>query len=288
MNNISASTKRAATVRTEYLEVGGVRYAYRELKPKQADDSMPIVCLHRFKGTLDDWDPGFVGELARNRHVILFSDRGVGTSTGDPASSVDEKADNAAEFIRALGYSQVDVLGFSMGCFIAQALAMNHPKLVRKAVLIGSGGGGNAETAPPTDIVFGIALRTDYTFEDVRYLFFAEGREAETKAYMERRASRTTDVEPPVTQAVIEKMVGLILEFMEGRSGHFARLKEVKHPVLIINGDRDPFFPAKNMFLLYRELANAQLLMYPNTGHGVHQQHPTEVADKIEYFLQTA
>ncbi|MGO6984255.1 alpha/beta fold hydrolase [Rhizobium leguminosarum] len=282
------STEQAATAPTKYVDVGSARYAYRELRPDNANDQTPILFCHRFRGTLDDWDPGFVDELAKTRHVILFSDRGVGSSTGDAATSVDEKARNAAEFARAIGYSKVDVLGFSMGCFVCQALAINEPDLVRKVINIGSGGGGNAETAPPTDIVFGIALHPEYTFEDIRYLFFAEGREEETQAYIDRRASRTTDREPLVTPAVIEKMVGLIGDFMEGRSGHYAKLKHVKHPVLIVTGDRDPFFPLKNMWLLYRELENSQLLCFPNSGHGPHQQHPVEVAERIEYFLSNS
>jgi pimeloyl-ACP methyl ester carboxylesterase len=176
-----------------------------ELGPHNPAESTPILFLHRFRGTLDDWDPGFVDELAKTRHVILLSDQGIGTSTGTAATSVDEKARNAAEFARALGYSTIDVLGFSMGGFVCQAIAINDPKLVRKVVVIGSAAGGNPEAAPPTDIVFDIALHPQYTFDDLRYLFFAEGRDEETRAYIERRASRTVDQEPPVTPDTISK-----------------------------------------------------------------------------------
>lgn len=277
----------AASVSTKFVEVNGVRFAYRELGPVDPADKTPILFLHRFRGTLDDWDPGFVDELAKTRHVILFSDAGIGSSTGTAATSVDEKARNAAQFARALGHSSIDVLGFSMGGFICQAIAIQEPKLVRRVIIIGSGPGGNAETAPPTDIVFGIALHPQYTFEDNRYLFFAEGRDKETQAYLDRRASRVSGHEPPVGEDVIEKMVGLIGAFMQGQTGHYAQLKDLHQPVLIISGDRDPFFPIKNSWLLYRELSNVQLAVYPKAGHGPHQQHPTEVARHIEQFLTT-
>jgi pimeloyl-ACP methyl ester carboxylesterase len=271
-------------IETKYVEVDEVRYAYRELGPARPVDTTPLVFLHRFRGTLDDWDPAFVDAVAEERHVILFSDAAVGSSTGTPATSVDEKARNAASFVRALGHATVDVLGFSMGGFVAQALAVAEPGLVRKVVLIGTGPGGNAETDPPTDIVFEIALRDDYAFEDVRYLFFTEGREAETQAYIERSALRT-DREPLVSASTVQAMVGLILDFMGGKTDHYARLGELRQPVLIVNGDDDHFFPLKNEWLLYRELPDAQLAIYPRAGHAPHQQHPEAVAAQVNRFL---
>jgi len=275
---------RSVEIETKYVEVDGVRYAYRELDADQAVDTTPLVFLHRFRGTLDDWDPAFVDAVAEHRHVILFSDAAVGSSTGSPATSVDEKAQNAASFVRALGHDVVDVLGFSMGGFVAQAVAMQEPTLVRKVVLIGTAGGGNPETDPHTDIVFEIALKPEYAFEDVRYLFFAEGRETETQAYIERQALRT-DREPLVTPETIQAMAGLILDFMGGKTDHYARLGELRQPTLIINGDDDHFFPVKNEWLLYRELADAQLAIYPQAGHAPHQQHPEAVAAQVIRFL---
>jgi pimeloyl-ACP methyl ester carboxylesterase len=282
---MSKVAERAATTPTKHIEIGNVRYAYRELRPENPVDKTPVLFLHRFRGTLDDWDPLFVDELAKTRHTILFSDQGIGSSTGEAATSVDEKARNAATFARALGHSSTDVLGFSMGGFVCQAIALQEPSLVRKVVVIGSGPGGNPETAPPTDIVFDIALHPQYSFEDVRYLFFTEGRDEETKAYIERRASRIAGQEPVVTPAVIGKMVDLIAAFMQGQTGHFAKLKNLHQPVLIVSGDRDPFFPFKNIWILYRELPNAQLSVFPQAGHGPHQQHPVEVAGQVERFL---
>ena len=189
-------------------------------------DKTPVLFLHRFRGTLDDWDPLFVDELAKTRHTILFSDQEIGSSTGNAATSVDEKARNAAAFARALGYSSIDVLGFSMGGFVCQAIALLEPKLVRKVVLIGTGPGGNPEAAPPTDIVFDIALRPQYSFEDVRYLFFTEGRDKETQAYIDRRASRSSGQEPVVTPEVIGKMVEAHRRVHARENRPFRRIEE--------------------------------------------------------------
>jgi pimeloyl-ACP methyl ester carboxylesterase len=278
------TTYRSVSIPTEYLEVGGVRYAYRELGKAEHGGSTPLVFLHRFRGTLDDWDPAFIDAVAEHRHVILFSDAAVGSSTGTPATTVDEKASNAVEFIRAFGLDKVDVLGFSMGGFVAQAVAMAAPTLVRSVILVGTGPGGNAETDPHTDIVFEVALRPEYAFEDVRYLFFAEGRDEETQAYIDRNQLRT-DREPLVRPETIQAMAGLILDFMGGKTDHYSRLSEIIQPTLIISGDDDHFFPVKNQWLLYRQLPDAQLAVYPQAGHGPHQQHPDLVAAQVARFL---
>src|SRR5438552_11956223 len=226
INDEGETMSNATNVETKHLKVGDVSYAYRELRPTNLADPTPVVFLHRFRGALDDWDPAFVDELAKTRHVILFSDAAIGSSTGTAAKSVDEKARNAASFARKLGYEQIDVLGFSMGGFVCQAIAIQEPKLVRKVIVIGTGPGGNAETAPPTDIVFGIALKETYALEDNRYLFFAEGRDRETQAYMDRLAVRK-DREPVVGPQVIGTLVELISAFMGGLTDHYARLKQL-------------------------------------------------------------
>jgi pimeloyl-ACP methyl ester carboxylesterase len=118
--------------------------------------------------------------------------------------------------------------------------------------------------------VFGIALKETYAFEDIPYLFFAEGREQETQAYIDRMGIRK-DRETVVGAQVISAMVESVSAFMEGKTDHYSRLGQLKQPVLIISGDRDPFFPLKNTWLLYRELVNAQVAVYPLDGHAPHQ-----------------
>lgn len=289
MSSASSTTASydAVSVPTRHLEVDGVRYAYRELGPAAPADPTPLVFLHRFRATLDDWDPALVNAVAAHRTVILFSDAAVGSSTGVPAKDVDEKAASAASFIRAKGLGQADVLGFSMGGFVAQAIAIHEPELIRKVVLVGTGPGGNPETDPHTNIVFEIALHPEYTFEDTRYLFFSEGRDAETQASIDRINLRA-DREPLVAAETIQAMGELIMAFMSGHSGHYSLLGQLHQPTLIVSGDDDHFFPVKNQWLLYREIPHAQLAVYPLAGHAPQHQHPAEVAAQVGHFLATA
>lgn len=266
------------------LEAGDVTYAYREFGSAGAADRVPLLLLQRFRGTLDDWDPAFIEALAEDRRVIVFSNAGVGSSSGSVSDSIAGMAEHAARFVQARGLSQVDVLGWSMGGFVAQALALDEPALVRNLVLLGTGPGGNPESAPPAEPVFEYALRPTYGFDEHLYLFFAPGWEDQTQASIDRIAAGSGG-EPVPGEDVVQTQAGAIQAFMGGETGHFARLGELSQPSLVVSGDRDPFFPMKNVWLLYRELPQARLSVFPNAGHAPHHQHPAEVASLVGEFL---
>src|SRR6266496_2014973 len=141
----AVATSRTAPTRT--IGVRGTQFAYREFGPRTG---VPLVMLHHFTAVLDDWDPRVIDGIAAERHVIAFDNRGVGASGGSVPHTIDEMAEDAVAFIHALGYDHVDLLGFSLGGGIAQVIALNHPELVRKAILAGTGprGGGGIEKMP--------------------------------------------------------------------------------------------------------------------------------------------
>src|SRR6266536_5196414 len=143
----TAATTTSRTATTETIDVGGTPFAYRELGPR---GGIPLVFLHHFTAVLDDWDPRVIDGIAAHRHVITFDNRGIGATGGKVPHTLDEMAADAVAFIRALGYEQVDLLGFSLGGGIAQVIALDHPKLVRRAILAGTGprGGGGIEKMP--------------------------------------------------------------------------------------------------------------------------------------------
>src|SRR5437879_6925828 len=116
------------TAPTQFVEANGIRFAYRHFGKL---DGVPLVFNQHFTGTMDHWDPAVTDGLATEREVILFNNAGVSSSSGEVPTSVEEMAANAAAFIRALGLARVDVLGFSLGGFVAQALTLAKPGLVR-------------------------------------------------------------------------------------------------------------------------------------------------------------
>ena len=140
----TAATTTWRTAPTRTINVGGTPFAYRELGPRTG---VPLVFLHHFTAVLDDWDPRVIDGIAAKRHVIAFDNRGIGASGGSVPHTIDEMAADAVAFIRALGYDQVDLLGFSLGGGVAQVITLEHPELVRRVILAGTGpaGGGGIE-----------------------------------------------------------------------------------------------------------------------------------------------
>ena len=143
------------TVPTQFVEANGIRFAYRRFGKTEG---VPIVMNIHFRGTMDHWDPAVTDGLAKDREVILFDNAGISSSSGEVPSSIEQMAANAAAFIRAIGLTQVDVLGFSIGGLVAQQLTLTEPELVRRLILVGTGprsGEGMASLTPESQQIFG-------------------------------------------------------------------------------------------------------------------------------------
>src|SRR5215207_8158663 len=172
------------------ITADGVTYAYRELGPK---GGIPVVFFVHLAATLDNWDPRIVDPIAKTRHVITFDQRGVGASTGQVPNSIEAMADHAYTFIRALGFDKIDIFSFSLGGFIAQALVVKHPELVRKLILTGTGPAGGKDIDKVAGITYWDMLRATLTRSDPKeFLFFnrnATGKAA-AKAFVKRLEER--------------------------------------------------------------------------------------------------
>src|SRR5215203_2268683 len=201
---------------TRTFTAGGTTYAYRELGPK---GGVPVVFFVHLAATLDNWDPCIVDPIARNRHVIAFDNKGVGASTGQVPDSVEAMADDAYAFIRALGLDKIDIFSFSLGGFIAQALVVKRPELVRKLVLTGTGPAGGKDIDKVVGLTYYDILRAALTRSDAKeFLFFnrnATGKPA-AKAFIKRLQERTVDRDAPITVKALRTQLNAIKRW--GRS----------------------------------------------------------------------
>ena len=269
------------TAPTHFVEVNGDRFAYRRWG-NTATDQPPLFFLQHVRGGMDHWDPLMTDGLAAGREVILFNGRGVASSSGQPRTRIEDMADDAAAVIRALGLSQVDVLGFSLGGFQAQDLTRRHPDLVRKLMLLGTGPrGGNPDSEP------GVAERAPRpipTVDDFLYLFFGRSEAAKLagRAFWERRHQRK-DQDPPSSPAVMYAQIEANVLHLPRLSEDdpFAHLRDIKQPTFILNGVNDVMIPTVNSFYMARNIPNALLFVYPDAGHAAQFQYP-------ERFLQHA
>jgi len=278
------TTDTHITAPTRFVDANGIRYAYRRFG---SETGTPLVLLQHFRGGLDNWDPLVTDGLAQGRPVILFNNAGVASSSGETPDTIDAMGDHVAAFVSALGLPPVDVLGFSIGGYVAQAFVVRHPQLVRKLVLVGTGP-RNGES--PTDPrVLQVAGNPVPSLDDFLFLFFAPTAtsQAAGKAFWERRHQRQ-DQDPPSSAQTANAQVAAIMEWREPRGERYAYLKAIKQPTLVVNGNNDVMVPTINSFNLSQHIPNAQLIVYPDAGHGSQFQYPELFLTHTRLFLDAA
>jgi pimeloyl-ACP methyl ester carboxylesterase len=270
------------TAPTRYIDVKGNKLAYRSFGKQSGT---PIVFLQHFTGTMDNWDPAVTNGLARNHPVILFNNNGVSTSGGVTPDSVSEMAKDTVDFIHALGYSQVDLLGFSLGGFIAQDIAVNHPALVRKMVLAGTGPIGS-EGITNLESVINDGYK-DGPENVLLNLFFAKSGESihAGKAFLKRLQLRTSDRDVPSSGETIGAQAKAIITFGYQQDEGHQQLQAIKQPVLIVNGTSDLIVPAINSYVLSQHIPDSQLIIWSNSGHGALFQYHEDFVNEVEMFL---
>ncbi len=276
------SSEQYFQVPAKTVTAGGVTYAYRELGPK---GGVPVVFLIHLAGTMDNWDPRIIDPIAAKHHVITFSNRGVGASTGSVPDSIESMADDAASFIQALGYPQVDLFGFSLGGMIAQALVLKHPELVRKMVLAGTGPAGGEGIQKIIGITYYDVLRGTLTRQDPKeFLFFnrnAAGKPA-ARAFINRLKERTTNREAPFKLGAFQTQLKAIRRWGLSPS---ADLGVITQPTLIANGDNDRMVPSVLSSDMHRRIPGSELVIYPDSGHGgIFQFHDRFVPVALEFL----
>src|SRR5260370_31683308 len=257
------------TAPSRFVEAGGIRYAYRRFG---AETGTPLVFLQHFRGGLDNWDPLVTDLLAQGRSVILFNNAGVASSTGETPNTIDAMSDHVAAFVNALGLTQIDVLGFFSGGYVAQSFVLRHPHLVRRLVLAGTGPrNGEPRTNPR---VSEVAANLVPVCEDFLFLFFSpsEAGQAAGRAFWERRHQRK-DADPPSSPQTMKAQQEATMEWREPRGKRYADLKTIKQPTLGGNGNKDIIVPTINPLTLFQHIPNTQLIFYPDSAHGALLQH---------------
>ncbi|MDL2400179.1 alpha/beta fold hydrolase [Rhizobium mayense] len=269
------------TAPTQYVEANGIRFAYRRFgKP----GGMPLVFNQHYTGTMDYWDPAVTDGLAQSREVILFNNAGVSNSSGETPSSFQEMGANALAFIRALGLKQVDVLGISIGGFVAQEIALQGGDFVRKLILVGTGHRGNDMTASRSAEIFaGSYDPPEHLWLAVHFKPTETSRKAGL-AFIERKLSRR-DRDPEVSEQTVAAQGEAIGKWITPGENALDYLKSIKQPTLIVQGSDDAIIPTIHSLTLQQNLPNAQLIIYPDSGHGSIYQYPELFVAHARLFL---
>jgi len=272
------------TAPTRFAEAGGIRFAYRRFGN---ESGVPLLLLQHFRGGLDHWDPALTDGLAQGRPVILFNNAGVGSSSGETPETIEAMADHAAAFADALRLPQFDVLGFSIGGYVAQELVIRHAHRVRRLMLVGTGpraGRPGIDARVPQ-----VATAHDVpTLEDFLFLFFGPSPKSQAagRAFWERRHRRVADVDLPTSKQTMLAQVAAFTAWRQAVPGELhADLRAVRQPTLVVNGSDDVMIPTINSWTLAQTIPDAQLIVYPDSGHAAQYQYPARFMAHATQFL---
>ncbi|SFE59723.1 alpha/beta fold hydrolase [Trichococcus pasteurii] len=260
----------------------GITYAYRELGGKTG---IPIVFFTHLSANLDNWDPRIIDGIAKQHWVITFDNKGVGLSSGQVPGTIKEMAEDAIAFIKALGFSQIDILSLSMGGMIAQELLELEPTLIRKVILTGTGPRGGKGIEDVAKISNQDLVRAIFTLKDVKtYLFFTNTATGKRKAkeFLARIKERKHDRDKMISLKGYHAQLRAIHDWGKSKP---ADLSKITHPTLVVNGEADRMVPTENSYDLVQRLPNSKLVIYEDAGHGAIFQYHEEFTKEVIEFL---
>ncbi len=263
----------------------GGSFAYRDT----GGDGRPLVLLIHFRGNLDSWDPALVDALSVNRRVIAYDYQGVGGSDGDPAHTMAETAIGSLRFLDAMNLEQVDLLGFSIGSFVAQEIALSRPSIVNRVVLASAAPKGAPGMHGWAANVIGAVGKPETSPEEYISVFFTPS-EASTKAGREalgRMYAREHDRDVQTSWECRMAQYDGVCEWGLPNHGLLERVGAIDIPVFVTNGDSDPMILPRYSYLLTGLLPDAQLKIYPDAAHGFLFQHHHEFAADVNEFLKS-
>lgn len=261
----------------------GIDFAYRETGEAPA----PLVLFQHFRGNLDSWDPSLVDDLAVSRRVITFDNAGVGGSSGTTPATITQMAYDALSFLDAIDITQADILGFSIGSFIAQEIALIRPALVRRLVLASSAPQGAPGMHGWAPAVIG-AVGTPTTSPDDYLSVFFTGSDVSRKAGQEalaRMYARKDGRDEASTWETRLAQYDAVCTWGIPDHGKLARVGAIEAPAFIANGDSDPMILPRYSYLLAGLVPDAKIRMYPDSAHGFLFQHHDEFAADVLAFL---
>jgi pimeloyl-ACP methyl ester carboxylesterase len=261
----------------------GIKYAYRDV----GNGAIPLVLFQHFRGNLDDWDPALIDDLSASRRLVTFDNAGVGATSGSTPHTIEQMAEDALVFLEAIGLDEVDLLGFSIGSFVAQELLLLRPAAVRRAILASSaprGASGMHGWAPQVITAVGQPEPNPEGYLGVFFTGSTTSKEAGAET-LKRKFARQDNRDRPTSWQTRLAQYDAVCSWGTPNNSLLERLCSIEHPVFVANGDSDPMILPRYSYLLAGLIPKSQIKIYPDSAHGFLFQHHTEFANDVDLFL---
>jgi pimeloyl-ACP methyl ester carboxylesterase len=259
------------------IAAGGIEISYRVY-----GSGPPLLLIMDYGGSMELWDPALIAELASSHQLIVFDNRGIGYSTADSAPyTVEQLAADTAAFLQALGIPRSDVLGYSLGGFVAQELALRHPGLIHRLILYSTSPGGSGAVASD-----GAVLRELFdTSGSIQDQIERASRLLVPAGWLAALGQATLPIFDSLTEPVLPESLHLQARALVDWPGSLERLADLSAPTLVIAGTEDEIIPAANALLLAGTIKGSWLARIAGGGHGLMYQYPARMAAVVEAFL---
>ena len=261
-----------------------IRIDSAQIGYRRVGNGRPLLVLNGFAATNTDWYPSFIGGVASANELILVDHRGIGGSTDDGKPfDIARLADDAVHVIEALGFERTSVMGWSMGGFVAQTLALQHPDRVNKLILLSTNSGG-ADADLASTAVWSQLIDTSGTpHEQARRLLSLLFPSDVAESFYCEFGDIVADARVRLSPDLVKRQAAAMDEWH--RNGVGSRLQEITAPVLIATGNDDIVIPSSNALKLVNAIPGAWLAQFPGGGHAFMAQYPRPLADLINCFL---
>ena len=296
--NVTDSSPNIQNIPVQKVQVGDIDVAY-----KMFGKGDPIILFNGASDNMDAWDPSFISDLSSNHTVIVFDQRGIANTTaGSKPYTEQQLANDTAGLLDALKIPKADVMGYSLGSYLAQQLTMMYPEKVNRLVLVASSCGGIDHTPKPpefiklqSDIVNKSLNNIPITTEEIKSLVAGSLGEGWIKLHPESldipaNITSLQQLKPGLPPEIVNNQnnVGKHWEDNPTWSGACDELAKLAKPTLVITGtDDNQYQPHVNSLKIVEKIPGAWLVQIENAGHAVPDQYPDEISKILQTFLST-
>jgi pimeloyl-ACP methyl ester carboxylesterase len=282
--SFSAEINAVDHIPAQRVRVGDIDIAYKQLGN---NSGKPIVLINGLATTMDIWSPTLLKELSSNHTVIIFDNRGVGQSTvGTKEFSINQFANDTIGLLDALKIKHADILGFSVGSYIAQEIALKNPNRVNNLILYASSCGGKEAIPPRPQVLQAVSTFTNTSLTAQQKidritstLFPSEW----FKANPNYQSYIPTSKEPASLETIQKQQQATISWFSTCNA-----LSKITQPTLVIVGTDDMWTPAANSLMIAEKIPGASIVQIKGAGHGLMYQFPDKFSKVVSMFLQIA